>query len=255
MLSMVSLFLQKRFPFSLDPRGREVIRAVREANKKLEHELGGGYHGVIILGSRTLGYAREDSDIDLKIVIDEDKLSRGVLRKSKEHVSPDMAVTQRMEEEIQRHGFKAEVQTVDPDKDHIRNRSLSQRALIDEVADYFGLTAGKQMNIVRLRLLRNLQHRDDGEEVWEKIRAAYAKRILSPAFHQGRQERFDEAIKHSDYRVFPDQVRLIRSKKFGLPPLQETIEILSSRTGRTPRKKLRFIHWIDRLRQRIRSPP
>jgi len=165
-------FSFKRFPLRVTPGNRELIEAIRRVNKRLEDKFGHlGYHGILLAGSRALGYGRQSSDIDYMVVLNEKK-SRGC----------SSEIIDEVEGELKKNGFEPHCLQgwyVDQIKDSIAS-GQPHGYLSRPVSDLFLVSAGKTINKVRMEILEEIMKRPDSKEVWREIQKQYSASVIEP---------------------------------------------------------------------------
>jgi len=197
--------------------------ALKELDAELQKTYGDAYYGILIYGSRALGYGTASSDADIKIVVDLKKINQNIgnirlaiiqkieqILNEKMHIRPDATIIDFNENKA---------------SDYIKNSSVEDAA--DYAALFSALSVGKRINNIRKHIVEEISRRPDSYKVWSLAQQYFKETVLFPwsslsgikfrAFLTKRSQGESHNISDTLYD---------RQRSLGLPPLDKTKEIL-----------------------------
>ncbi len=210
-----------------DPKNAfKVLDAIREASAELEKKFPKEFVGLNLTGSRSKGYAENESDVDVGLIC------RADLKNNKEEIC------QIIEKALAKRGlyFTRKLFFHVFDKIFFKQtlKGLDARAAGDNIASLFGLVTGKKINELRLEVISHIEKKlshANRKIVWWRASKAYSRRFLLPPKKEEVSRRLMEA-------GVTKQILAGRLRKFQLPPLEEMKKSLIQRQPQKKRLKI-----------------
>lgn len=196
-----TLFTRHKFVFKRDQRHRQLIKALRETDCKLQLELGDGYYGIILYGSQFAGYAGKKSDCDVRLVLENYDLARNAARITRET--------------FLKHSFGTDIAPLYPKKFAIDLECQPNAAHI-EAAKFFNLATDPRVNAARMIVLDAIGGvlEEGAQDFWERCRKQHLGTII-PYDGNERLARLKKAISRT--HAEPGATLRERVQKFSLP--------------------------------------
>ncbi len=219
------------------PDHRKLVTALHEANALAEKSFGEAYHGMILTGSRSLGYSTKASDVDYVLIA----------------TSQHKEISKLVDDTLVSHGFKPEL-LIPANPDLLLSSIKSEPKMtfaiqassdVSAMGTLFGLSVGRRINPLRLKIVEEIRKRDDRNIFWEAVNNGFTKSILKPKELLGwggveskdRMDRFYDAIRNEQYKLpglsyIHDRPRQAYSpgRYLNLPELEDTYKLLLRHT-------------------------